>query len=57
MQGWDFPQEVGEPERWEPTRISGSGLPVSNGWQSVADSFASDLEAESVGENAFSDWP
>jgi hypothetical protein len=36
MQGWDFPRKVGEPERWELTRISGSGLPVSKGWRSRA---------------------
>ena len=27
-----FPPVVGEPERWELTRISGSGLLVSKGW-------------------------
>jgi hypothetical protein len=40
MQGWEVPQEVGEPERWELTRISGSGLPVSKGWQLGANGFA-----------------
>jgi len=33
MQGWAVPQKVGEPDRWELTRISGGGLPVSEGWQ------------------------
>jgi hypothetical protein len=41
MQGWAFPQSVGEPERWELTSISGSGLPVSNDWPLSANSFIS----------------
>ena len=40
MQGWAFPQKVGEPGRWELIRISGSGLWVSKGWQLCANSFA-----------------
>jgi len=32
---------VGEPERWELTSISGSGLPVGNDWPLSANSFIS----------------
>lgn len=42
MQAWAFPQSVGEPDRWELTCISGSGLLVSKGWQLAQSNFVSD---------------
>jgi uncharacterized protein len=43
MQGWDFPREVGEPARWELTRVSGSGWRVSK---------AGRLRVKSLGVNS-----
>ena len=40
-----FPREVGEPERWELSGVSGGGWPLSKGWKSGRNGNVSNPEA------------